>query len=223
MGGHSRVLLGCLALGQVVDSKLVLPKAPPKGFNTFDDYHSQTLNESTVRGLADAMANQLLEVGYEYLVLDGGWSKSTNATGGVTEHLDAWGRPVAAPERYQDMRALSNYVKSRGLKFGLWTIRGIHEEAANRKLPVKGMEHFTLDELVDQENTGGGPNGSCLWAKEWLGVNMSHPAAEAYYASRVDLLVDDYGVDFIKADCMMCAPYKFRRPPFLLRGNHHRE
>ena len=28
---------------------------------------------------------------------------------------------------------------------------------------------------------------SCLWAGEWLGVNASHPAAQAYYDSRVEL------------------------------------
>ena len=35
---------------------------------------------------------------------------------------------------------------------------------------------------------GGGKNGSCLWASEWLGVNKSHPAAQAYYDSRIELL-----------------------------------
>ena len=65
---------------------------------------------------------------------------------------------------------------------------------------------YALGDLVDQEATGGGANGSCLWMKEMLGVNMSHPAAMAYYESRVDQLVGTYGADFIKADCMMCAP-----------------
>ena len=31
---------------------------------------------------------------------------------------------------------------------------------------------------------------SCLWAGEWLGVNASHPAAQAYYDSRVELLAE---------------------------------
>ena len=61
-----------------------------------------------------------------------------------------------------------------------------------------------IHQLVDVEKEGGGKNGSCLWASEWLGVNASHPAAQAYYDSRVELLVAQ-GVDFIKADCMMCG------------------
>ena len=51
---------------------------------------------------------------------------------------------------------------------------------------------------------------SCLWAGEWLGVNASHPAAQAYYDSRVELLAE-LGVDLIKADCMMCQPCAYSR------------
>ena len=50
-----------------------------------------------------------------------------------------------------------------------------------------------------------GQRGSCLWASEWLGVNKSHPAAQPYYDSRIELLAE-WGVDFLKADCMMCGP-----------------
>ena len=80
----------------------------------------------------------------------------------------------------------------------------MHVDAVSRRLPIKGMEAHDVSELVDVGSPGGGPNGSCLWAKSWLGVNMSHPAAQAYYDSRVALLAEEYGVDFIKADCMMC-------------------
>ena len=36
-------------------------------------------------------------------------------------------------------------------------------------------------------------------------VNMSHPAGQAFYDSHVHALAS-YGIDFIKADCMMCGP-----------------
>jgi hypothetical protein len=102
------------------------------------------------------------------------------------------------------MAELAKKVNTLGLKFGLWTIRGVHKDAVAKKLKVKGTE-FTIDQLVDVGNPGGGKNGSCLWASEWLGVNTSHPAAQAYYDSRVELLAEQ-GADFIKADCMMCGP-----------------
>jgi alpha-galactosidase len=95
-------------------------------------------------------------------------------------------------------------VNKRGLKLGLWMIRGVYQPAVDRKCKVKGTE-YTVDQLVDNEPVGGGPNGSCLWAKQCLGVNMSHPAAQTFYDSHVELLAS-YGIDFIKADCMMCGP-----------------
>lgn len=193
-----------LTLLRAATSVVVLPDRAPKGFNSFDDYHSQTLNQSTAHALATAMASQLLPHGFDHFVLDGGWARSTDADGNVTWHFDEWGRPVAAPDRYDDLARLSREVKGLGLKFGLWTVRGVHRDFLH--LRVKGMEQYALGDLVDQEATGGGANGSCLWMREMLGVNMSHPAAMAYYESRVDQLVGTYGADFIKADCMMCAP-----------------
>jgi hypothetical protein len=38
-----------------------------------------------------------------------------------------------------------------------------------------------------------------------LKVNRSHPAAQTYYDSRIDLYAE-WDVDFLKADCMMCGP-----------------
>jgi hypothetical protein len=176
------------------------------------------LNDSSVASLADALAAQLLPSGYEYLVIDGGWTSSklahANGTTYLKENLDAYGRPVAAPERYADMKALADRVHAKGLKLGLWTIRGAHKDAVARKLPIKGTR-YTIDQIIDTHSKPGagmnappgtgGANMSCLWAAEWLGVNASHPAAQAYYDSRVELLAS-YSVDLIKADCMMCQP-----------------
>ena len=57
---------------------------------------------------------------------------------------------------------------------------------------------FASPGFVDEQAVGGGPNGSCLWAKEWLGVNRSHPAAQAYYDSRIAVFAG-WEVDFLKA------------------------
>ena len=149
-----------LTLLRAATSVVVLPDRAPKGFNSFDDYHSQTLNQSTAHALATAMASQLLPHGFDHFVLDGGWARSTDADGNVTWHFDEWGRPVAAPDRYDDLARLSREVKGLGLKFGLWTVRGVHRDFLH--LRVKGMEQYALGDLVDQEATGGGANGS--WA-----------------------------------------------------------
>ena len=188
-------------------AKLILPVRAPRGFNSFDHYPFDELNETLVLHIADAMAAQLLPFGYEYLVIDGGWTESKLPTGTRFNHIDEYGRPIAAPERYPSGIAwLAGQVRQRGLKLGLWTIRGVHADAVRRRTPILGAPGHTADELVDELPVGGGPNGSCLWSSSWLGVNMSHPAAQAYYASRVALLAETYEADFIKADCMMCGP-----------------
>ena len=110
------------------------------------------------------------------------------------------------------MAALAATLKRKGLKLGLWTIRGVHKDAVAKKLRIKGT-NYTVDQIVDQhafadgsagDGIHSGRNLSCLWAPDWLGVNKSHPATQAYYDSRVELLAS-YGVSFIKADCMVSA------------------
>ena len=190
------------------DAKLLLTDRPPLGFNTFDSYGG--LNSTDVLALADSMASQLKPHGYEYLVLDGGWSSGAecmvlpNGTKTTGECLDEYGQPLPDPLRFPDLPGLAAEVNKRGLKLGLWTIRGVYAAAAVAKSKIKGTE-YTVDQLVDTGNPGGGPNGSCLWAKDNLGVNMSHPAAQQYYDNHVAQLAS-YGIDFIKADCMMCGP-----------------
>jgi hypothetical protein len=164
---QARIFMLCAAALTLARARLLLPSVAPRGFNSFDHYPFDELNETVVLSLADAMADQLLSSGYEYLVIDGGWCESKYPNGTRYTHLDAYGRPIAAPERYPSgMKSLGQEVRKRGLKLGLWTIRGVHTDAVRQKLPVMGAPGHTLDELVDTEATGGGANGSCLWASE---------------------------------------------------------
>ena len=190
-------------------SVLVLSPTPPRGYNTFDAYGDPLqLNTSSILALVrDLASSRLPDQGYVNIFGFSGWSQSPDGAGGWVQNLDAFGRPLPAPERFAPgaLPAASALARSFGLKFGLWHIRGIHRTAAAARLPVKGAPSFTLDQLVDQRATGGGANGSCLWDSDWLGVNGSHPAAQAYYDSVVEALVE-LGADVIEADCFMCEP-----------------
>ena len=196
-------LAALILAGAGADGKMLLDGASPKGFNTFDSYPMTSLNDSSVHALADSLAKDLLPSGYDYFVIDGGWTTSKvtfeNGSSMMKQNLDAYGRPIPAPERYPDgMKALADAVHAKGLKLGLWTIRGAHMDAVAQKLPIKGTS-YTIDQIIDTHSKPGagmsappgtgGANMSCLWAAEWLGVNTSHPAAQAYYDSRVELLV----------------------------------
>ena len=204
--------LAVCATVSLTRAELVLWPTPPAGYNTFDAYGYAWLNASGVEALLRRLAVSPLatEGGYNWITGGfSGWSQSptANGTGSSVQHLDAWGRPTPAPERFPpgSMAAAAALARSLGLRFGLWIIRGVHADAVARKLPIKGAEGYTCDMIVDQASTGGGKNGSCLWDADALGVNASHPAAQAWYDSQVENLVE-LGVEVIEADCMMCEP-----------------
>ena len=193
----------CLAVAVLVSFP-----SPPRGYNTFDTYGYQNLNASGVSALiSDFASSPLFSAGYDQLYGFSGWANTLLPNGTWAWHLDGYGLPIPAPERFApgQMAAAAAAAKAQGVRFGLWHIRGIHASAAAARLPVKGMEQYTLDMLVDQQSTGGGKNGSCLWASDWLGVNASHPAAQAYYDAVVAQLLG-FGVSVIEADCFMCEP-----------------
>lgn len=90
---------------------------PAMGYNTWDDFRCGGINASNVRKVADAIVRDGLDVlGYRYLGLDDCWAKSRDAaTGEIVPD------PVAFPD---GMKAVADYVHSKGLLFGLYTDRG---------------------------------------------------------------------------------------------------
>lgn len=112
----------------------------------------------------------------------------------------------------RSFRPLAEKLNAQGLRLGLWTWRGVHRMAAIHKLPVKGTS-FTVDEIVDKGRDGkpclgyplsGRCPGECPWGI-FLGINASHPGAQAYYDSLYELFTQDWKVEFVKTDCW-CVP-----------------
>ncbi len=89
---------------------------PPMGWNSWNTF-GKNINEELIRETADAMVNEgLLEKGYEYLVIDDCWS---------LRERDENGRLVADPEKFpHGMKAVADYVHSKGLKFGMYSCAG---------------------------------------------------------------------------------------------------
>ena len=86
---------------------------PPMGWNSWNTFGAN-INEQLIFETADAMvANGLPQKGYEYLVIDDCWS---------LRERDANQRLVADPEKFpQGMKAVADYVHSKGLKFGMYS------------------------------------------------------------------------------------------------------
>ena len=94
------------------------PKKPPMGFNTWNTF-GENISDEMIRQTADAMVEKgLLKAGYEYLVIDDCWSEK--ARDPVTDKI------IPDKKKFPNgMKAVSDYVHGRGLKFGMYSCAGI--------------------------------------------------------------------------------------------------
>ncbi len=94
----------------------MLAQTPPMGWNSWNTF-GHLINEQVIREIADAMVDLgLRDAGYEYVVIDDCWSLNER---------DENDRLVPDPEKFPSgMKALSDYVHSKGLKFGMYSCAG---------------------------------------------------------------------------------------------------
>lgn len=94
---------------------MVINRAP-MGFNTWNTFGSK-INEDLLKEIADALVSTgLSELGYKYVVIDDCWA---------LKQRDENGKLVADPEKFPSgMKALADYIHSKGLKFGMYSCAG---------------------------------------------------------------------------------------------------
>ena len=196
----------CVCFTFVITAKLYLTEHPPRGVNSFDIQYDRrantsipTWNETEFRKLASALATQLLPFGFDTITIDGGWSGDTiDGHGRPTPNVTMW--PSAAGGK--GFKPLADWTHSLGLKFGVWTLRGVLPAAVAAKLPVLGSNPpATLDEIAQVCTSPHDRWCNCTWDKQGVGLDPTHPAAQAFYHSQVQLYAS-WGVDLIKWDCM---------------------
>ena len=94
----------------------MLAQRPPMGWNSWNTFGAE-ISEALIMETADAMVERgLRDAGYEYVVIDDCWS---------LKERDTEGRMVADPEKVpHGMKYLSDYIHSKGLKFGMYSCAG---------------------------------------------------------------------------------------------------
>jgi alpha-galactosidase len=94
-----------------------LARTPPMGWNSWNKF-ACNVNESLIRETADAMVSSgMRDAGYTYVVIDDCWQVGRDAQGNI----------IPDPERFPSgMKALADYVHSKGLKFGVYSDAGTH-------------------------------------------------------------------------------------------------
>lgn len=93
-----------------------LALTPPMGWNSWNCFHTK-IDEKQIKEIADAMVSTgLKDAGYIYLNLDDCW---------MAKVRDKDGRLQSDSVRFPSgMKALADYVHSKGLKFGIYTAAG---------------------------------------------------------------------------------------------------
>lgn len=186
----------------------LLAAKPPMGWNSWDSY-AETVGESDIKANAAWMAEHLKVYGWQYVVVDSGWYVTNHSVGenapAAEFSLDRYGRytpavnTIPSAESGAGFKPLADYVHSLGLKFGIHILRGIPREAVRKNLPIAGSS-YRAKAAADTADT-------CPWNPFNYGLNVHSPAARAYYDS-IARLYAEWGVDFLKVDCISSRPYK---------------
>jgi alpha-galactosidase len=91
----------------------LLAATPPMGWNSWNHF-AEKVDDATVRAQADALVSSgMRDAGYVYVNIDDTWEGERDASGVI--HPNA---------KFPDMKALADYVHSRGLKLGIYSSPG---------------------------------------------------------------------------------------------------
>jgi len=112
------LILSLMCLTQINAQKFQgLAKTPPMGWNSWNIFQTN-INEKVIKEIADVMVSSGMKAaGYKYIVLDDGWMSMRRDS--ITGNL------IPDPKKFpHGMKALADYIHSKGLKFGLYNCAG---------------------------------------------------------------------------------------------------
>ena len=122
-----------------------LAKTPPMGWNSWNLF-AQKIDDKTVRTMADAMVSSgMRDAGYIYVNIDDTWEGVRDGQGNLQ-----------ANHKFPDMKALADYVHSKGLKLGIYSSPGPrtcagypasygHEEQDAKTFAAWGIDYLKYD------------------------------------------------------------------------------
>jgi alpha-galactosidase len=120
----------------------LLAQAPPMGWNSWN-FFAEKVTDKDIRAAADNLvATGMKDAGYIYVNIDDTWEGQRDATGLL--HTN---------ERFPDMKALADYVHSKGLKIGIYsgpgpkTCGGFEGSLGHEELDAKMYADWGIDYL----------------------------------------------------------------------------
>lgn len=103
----------CVRMLRIEAGEHKLARTPPMGWNSWNAF-GVAVTADKVRQAADALVDSGLAAhGYQYINIDDAWEKARNADGEITTN-----------DKFGDVKALADYVHSKGLKLGIYSSPG---------------------------------------------------------------------------------------------------
>ncbi|MGC9997822.1 MAG: glycoside hydrolase family 27 protein [Terriglobia bacterium] len=122
-----------------------LARTPPMGWNSWNKFAGR-VDDAVVRGVADSIVDTgMKDAGYIYINIDDTWQGQRDSRGNIT-----------ANRKFPDMKALADYVHSKGLKIGIYSGPGPktcagyegsygHEEQDAKTFAEWGFDYLKYD------------------------------------------------------------------------------
>ena len=94
-----------------------LAATPPMGWNSWNHFECNSVNEIVIKEIADAMVlTGMKDAGYIYVNIDDCWQIGRDSTGQII---------VDSQKFPSGMKHLSDYIHSKGLKFGIYQKKSV--------------------------------------------------------------------------------------------------
>lgn len=203
------VAAACVVLESIYGLAQTQPLAltPPMGWSTWNHFHHD-ISDALIRAQADALvASGMRDAGYVYVNIDGGWEGYRDAAGVLHPN-----------QNFPDMKALGDYIHSKGLKFGMYTGPGPgtcagapasyeHEEQDARMFASWGVDFLKYDLCSFRE---------IMISESGAGAKASAPAKAA--AGYAEIMAQEPDAVVEKADHIMEAAYEKMHQALLATG-----
>lgn len=158
----------------------MLAQRPPMGWNSWNTF-AMNINEQLIREMADAMVDLgYKDAGYEYLVIDDCWAE---------KQRNEEGKLVPDKTKFPNgMKAVSDYVHSKGLKFGMYSCAGLrtcadypssygHEFVDAKTFAEWGVDFLKYDFCYFPKT------GNCKQAYETMSLALKHSGREILFSA----------------------------------------
>ncbi len=167
-----------------IKPKADIDKNLPSIYNEYMHYSWDDPNAQRAIDTAPAIA----KAGVEYYVIDCGWhnSRDYDTTGEMYQHFGTWKEDLGRFPK--GIKAVSDYMHSLGMKFGLW----IGPEVVGRK--NEEMLSYYDDSCFMTKN------GKKITQGTGYCIDYRNEKVRDYMTKTIDRMVTEYGCDYIKFD-----------------------